>query len=171
MKRILTILVAMAAFLATENTADAQILKKLFGVNDIGDLLISAYFAFYGKGTLVREFVYEPFNDGGKICFSVACARFATKVHSVRRIESVLYMCIHNVFSKHVKSVHGIPLTAKNRVGGIKVDADIVGADRLNGAQKGYRCFLTGLKVEAYALALAVISYILSCTEEAVVFM
>ena len=31
MKRILTILVAMAAFLATENTADAQILKKLFG--------------------------------------------------------------------------------------------------------------------------------------------
>ena len=31
MKRILTIFVAMAAFLATENTADAQILKKLFG--------------------------------------------------------------------------------------------------------------------------------------------
>ena len=31
MKRILTILVAMAAFLATENTADAQLLKKLLG--------------------------------------------------------------------------------------------------------------------------------------------
>ena len=31
MKRIFTILVAMAAFLAAENTADAQILKKLFG--------------------------------------------------------------------------------------------------------------------------------------------
>ena len=31
MKRILTILVVMAAFLATSNTADAQILKKLFG--------------------------------------------------------------------------------------------------------------------------------------------
>lgn len=31
MKRILTILFAMAAFLAAENTADAQILKKLFG--------------------------------------------------------------------------------------------------------------------------------------------
>ena len=31
MKRILTILVAMAAFLAAENTADAQLLKKLLG--------------------------------------------------------------------------------------------------------------------------------------------
>lgn len=31
MKRILTILVAVAAFLATENTADAQLLKKLLG--------------------------------------------------------------------------------------------------------------------------------------------
>ena len=29
MKRILTILVAMAAFLAAENTADAQLLKNL----------------------------------------------------------------------------------------------------------------------------------------------
>ena len=31
MKRILTIIVAMAAFLAVENTADAQLLKKLLG--------------------------------------------------------------------------------------------------------------------------------------------
>ena len=31
MKRILTIIVAMAAFLAAENTADAQLLKKLLG--------------------------------------------------------------------------------------------------------------------------------------------
>ena len=31
MKRMLTIIVAMAAFLAAENTADAQLLKKLFG--------------------------------------------------------------------------------------------------------------------------------------------
>jgi hypothetical protein len=31
MKRILTILVAMSAFLAAENTADAQLLKKLLG--------------------------------------------------------------------------------------------------------------------------------------------
>ncbi len=31
MKRILTIILAMAAFLAAENTADAQLLKKLFG--------------------------------------------------------------------------------------------------------------------------------------------
>lgn len=31
MKRILTIIIAMAAFLAAENTADAQLLKKLLG--------------------------------------------------------------------------------------------------------------------------------------------
>src|SRR6478672_7322089 len=106
------------------------------------------------RSTIIQRL--EPRDNPRKIHSPLTNRDFLAKVLRVCRPKSVLGMNPLHVRTKDLDGINRVGLAVENEIGEIEVDALIVEANVLDGANESDGSFLAGFIAEVLAVALAV---------------